>query len=83
MHNNLIELIEYQFDDNVIEQLSQLLGQSIATTKTAVMTSVVGILDEILELNVTDNDSTLLKTLRNQSERLLDTLAIKLGSGQQ
>jgi len=82
MHDNLIELIEYQFDDDVIEQLSQLLGQSIMTTKTAVMTSVVGILDEILELNVTDSDSTLLKTLRNQSERTLDTLAIKLGSGQ-
>jgi hypothetical protein len=82
MHNNLIELIEYQFDDDVIEQLSQLLGQSIMTTKTAVMTSVVGVLNEILELNITDNDSALLKTLRNQSERLLDTLAIKLGSGQ-
>jgi hypothetical protein len=82
MQNNLVELIEYHFDDEVIEQLSHLLGQSTETTKTAVMTSVAGSLSEILELNVTDQDSVLLKTLRNQSERVLDNLAAKLSSGQ-
>ncbi|MEE9412414.1 MAG: DUF937 domain-containing protein [Methylococcales bacterium] len=82
MHNNLIELVENQFDDEVIEQLSKLFGESTATTKAAVKSSTRSLLGEILEFEVTDKNSPLLQTLRNQTDRLRDNLAVKLSKGQ-
>lgn len=69
-----------QFDDDIIEQMSSLLDLDLATTKTAVESTITSELSEILEFTVTDKDSRLLDILRNINDRLLDQLSTILSN---